>query len=105
MKLYNLIFSAINQIKFLIFETVFLLFQRVKKRDMPTDDNPIIDIILPTYNRSEMLKSRSVPSVLNQSYKNFRLIIIGDCCNDDTEKVVNSFKDDRVIFFAFFFKK
>ena len=44
-----------------------------------------------------MLKSRSVPSVLNQSY-DFRLIIIGDCCNDDTEKVVNSFKDDRVIF-------
>lgn len=99
MKLYNLIFSAINQIKFLIFETVFLLFQRVKKRDILADDNPIIDIILPTYNRSEMLKSRSVPSVLNQSYKNFRLIIIGDRCNDDTEKVVNSFNDDRIIFF------
>ena len=67
MKLYNLIFSAINQIKFLIFETVFYFSKRQKE----ICQLMIIQllIILPTYNRSEMLKSRSALSVLNRVAK------------------------------------
>ena len=30
--------------------------------------------------------------------KNFRLIVIGDCCTDDTEEIINNFKDKRILF-------
>ena len=99
-KVFNIIFSFFDQLKFFIYEKIKLkinryIFLREKKH---IEDNSI-DIILPTYNRSKMLLERSIPSVLNQSYKNFRLIIVGDCCTDDTEKIVKSFNDKRIIFF------
>ena len=99
MKIYNTIFSILNQLRYLIFEIILLQLKRIRKKDPKYNQDYKIDIILPTYNRAEMLKTRSVPSVLNQTYKNFRLIIIGDCCNDDTENIINSFDDDRIIFF------
>ena len=37
-----------------------------------------------------MLLKRSIPSVLNQTYKNFKLIIIGDKCTDNTKKIIES---------------
>ena len=52
---------------------------------------------MPTYNRSKMLLERSIPSVLAQTHKNFRLLIVSDCCTDNTHEVVNSFKDNRII--------
>jgi glycosyltransferase involved in cell wall biosynthesis len=36
---------------------------------------PFFSIVVPTYNRSDVL-SRPVDSVLNQTYQNFELIII-----------------------------
>ena len=45
----------------------------------PLDKDNRISIIITTYTRPELLK-RAVASVLNQSYQNFKLIIVGDCC-------------------------
>ena len=39
--------------------------------------NPLVSIILPTYNRQELLKE-AVKSVINQYYENWELIIIND---------------------------
>ena len=61
--------------------------------------DPLVSIILPTFNRCEMLKKRSIPSVLDQTYKNFELIIISDGSTDDTSKIVSEFKDKRIKFF------
>lgn len=41
---------------------------------------PLISVIIPTYNRIEMLK-RAVQSVLKQTYKNYEIIIIDDNSN------------------------
>ena len=41
----------------------------------------------------------SIPSVINQDYKNWELIVVGDGCADETEQVVNSFGDSRIRFF------
>jgi glycosyltransferase involved in cell wall biosynthesis len=58
---------------------------------------PLISIITATYNRSNIL-TYSVQSVLRQTHTNWELIIVGDCCTDDTESVVTSFADKRIVF-------
>jgi glycosyltransferase involved in cell wall biosynthesis len=46
----------------------------------------LVSIILPTYNRSELIK-RCVNSVLNQTYGNWELIISDDGSRDETPAV------------------
>lgn len=61
-------------------------------------DNPLVSVLIPTYNRSKLLTERTIPSVLRQTYPHFELIIIGDHCNDDTEERIEKIKDKRIIF-------
>lgn len=57
----------------------------------------LVSIIMPAYN-AEKLISDSINSVLSQTYKNFELIVIDDCSQDQTSQVVENFilKDKRV---------
>lgn len=53
-------------------------------------------IIIPTYNRYELLK-RSINSVLEQTYTNFELIVIDDSTNNVTCKnIKKNFSDFRI---------
>lgn len=61
------------------------------------DTELLVSVILPTYNRAHTL-SRAVNSVLNQTYKNFELIIIDDCSTDNTEEVVKNIHDERIVY-------
>jgi glycosyltransferase involved in cell wall biosynthesis len=54
-----------------------------------------VSVIIPTYNWSSVLRY-SIASVLRQTYANLELLVVGDCCTDDSEKVVASFRDARV---------
>lgn len=56
---------------------------------------PKVSVILPTYNRAASI-DRAIESVLNQTYRDFELIIVDDGSTDDTEEVVKRFSDDRV---------
>ena len=49
--------------------------------------NIIFSVIIPTYNREKALHT-AVLSVLNQTYKNFELIIVDNGSTDDTKKIV-----------------
>jgi glycosyltransferase involved in cell wall biosynthesis len=55
-------------------------------------------VIIPTFNRSSLLK-RAVQSVINQSFTNWECIIIDDGSIDDTSEVVKSINDARVKYF------
>lgn len=48
---------------------------------------PLISVIIPVYNRENFIKE-SILSVLNQTYKNFELIIYDDGSKDKTEDIV-----------------
>ena len=51
---------------------------------------PIVSIIMPTYNRAKYLK-KSIGSVLDQSFKEWELVIVDDGSNDDTFAIVNEY--------------
>ena len=62
---------------------------------------PLVSVILPTFNSARFL-SRSIKSVLNQSYKNLELIIIDDCSTDSSLKIIKNHSkiDKRIRYFA-----
>jgi glycosyltransferase involved in cell wall biosynthesis len=60
---------------------------------MSTESTPLVTVVIATYNRAETLKY-AIESVLWQTYKNFELWVIGDCCTDHTESVVRAFSHD-----------
>lgn len=51
-----------------------------------------IDVIIPTYNRSSVLKN-AIDSVLGQSYTHFNLYIVDDGSSDETDLLLNQYKD------------
>jgi glycosyltransferase involved in cell wall biosynthesis len=63
---------------------------------MEDNSAPKFSIIMPTYNRANLLP-RAVASVLSQTYQNFELIIINDGSPDNTEEVIKSFTDKRIV--------
>ena len=58
--------------------------------------NPKIAIILPNYNRDLFLKT-AINSVLNQSDKNWQLIIVDDCSNQKTKSILKTFLNKKKI--------
>lgn len=57
----------------------------------------MISVIIPTYNRAELLK-RAAQSVLAQTYKDFELIIVDDGSTDNTKEIVESLNDSRIVY-------
>jgi len=56
---------------------------------------PFISVYIPSYNHQKTI-SGTINSVLNQTFKNFEVIVRDDCSKDDTVKIANSFKDKRL---------
>lgn len=61
-------------------------------------DEPLVTVCVATYNRGRLLVERSITSILNQTYTNIELIVIGDCCTDDTVDRVSRIHDPRLHF-------
>lgn len=57
--------------------------------------SPLVSVITSTFNYPEAL-TEAIKSVLQQSFKDFEYLILGDCCTDDTESVVRKFDDPRI---------
>ena len=54
-----------------------------------------VTVLIPTYNWSSVLPY-SIGSVLRQTFRDFELLVVGDGCTDDSERVVASINDPRV---------
>lgn len=54
---------------------------------MSSNHNPLVSVIIPTYNRAELVR-RAVESVLAQTYKNIEVIVIDDGSTDDTASLL-----------------
>ena len=58
---------------------------------------PLVSVIMPVYNTPCEYLVEAVQSILNQSYKNFELIIIDDGSDSKTKAVLKSFNDKRIV--------
>jgi len=62
----------------------------------------LVSIITPAYNSEDFISS-TIDSVLDQTYKNFELIIVDDCSNDNTKNIVSNYlkADNRIQYYRF----
>jgi glycosyltransferase involved in cell wall biosynthesis len=60
--------------------------------------DPLVSVVIATWNRGQLLAERTIPSVLAQTYSNFEIVVVGDHCEDDTEERLNAIGDPRIKF-------
>ena len=54
-------------------------------------------VIIPTYNQGSLLK-RAIGSVLSQTFQDYEIIVIDDLSKDQTQKIVQEFNNDKIIY-------
>lgn len=57
--------------------------------------NSLVSVIVPMYNAGRFIK-KCVESILNQTYRNFELLIINDGSTDKSWEICDKFKDERI---------
>ena len=64
-------------------------------------DLPLVSIIIPAFNRAEIIKE-TLDSIINQTYSNWECIIVDDVSSDSTLSVLNEYskKDVRIKVFT-----
>lgn len=61
------------------------------------EKKPKVSVIISTFNRADKLK-RAIESVVAQTVHDWECIVVDDCSGDNTQEVVNSFKDERIFY-------
>jgi glycosyltransferase involved in cell wall biosynthesis len=56
-----------------------------------------ISVVMSVYNGQEFLRS-AMDSILRQTYKDFEFLIINDGSNDNTEQIIKSYDDSRIVY-------
>ena len=57
--------------------------------------SPKISVILPAYNAEQYLRT-AVDSILEQSFRDFELLVINDGSTDSTKEIILSYNDERI---------
>ena len=61
-------------------------------------EEPLVTIRIATYNRGQLVADRALASAISQTYTNIEILVIGDHCDEATEKAVLSVDDPRIRF-------
>jgi len=56
---------------------------------------PFFSVIISVYNKEQHI-AQTIESVLNQTFKDFEIIIVNDGSTDKSEAIINRFKDHRI---------
>jgi glycosyltransferase involved in cell wall biosynthesis len=54
------------------------------------NEYPFFSIVIPTYNRAAFIKT-TLQSVLDQTYRNYEIIVVDNCSTDNTDEVLERF--------------
>ena len=53
-----------------------------------------LDIILPNYNKEEYLEE-TINSITDQTFNDWKLIIIDNCSTDNSKKIINKYNSQK----------
>lgn len=59
---------------------------------------PQLTILMPVYNSEKFLRE-AIDSILTQTFSNFEFIIINDGSDDESDKIIRSYKDGRIRYY------
>src|SRR5205807_6309358 len=62
------------------------------------EPRPLVTVTVATRDRPELLATRSLPSILGQTYRKLEIVVVGDNADAATEQVIHEFADPRLIF-------
>jgi glycosyltransferase involved in cell wall biosynthesis len=65
---------------------------------MAINNMPLVSVIVTTYNRRDLL-TKTIDSILKQTYKNFELIVVDNFSDYDFLSYLRSFNDERIRYF------
>lgn len=57
---------------------------------------PLVSILMPVYNGREYLRP-AIDSLLAQTFKDFELLVVNDGSKDDSQDIIDSYKDPRIV--------
>lgn len=61
------------------------------------EHKPEVSVVMPVYNGARYIRE-AIESILTQTYKGFELIIINDGSTDNSEEIILSYKDPRIVY-------
>ncbi len=61
-----------------------------------TARRPLVSVCIPTVDRVDLLVSRALPSVLNQSYERLEVLVVGDAAPPQVGEAVRAIGDPRI---------
>lgn len=63
------------------------------------NNRPEISVLIPVYNTEEKHLRECIESILNQTFKDFELIILNDSSSNNAEEVIKSYDDKRILYY------
>jgi Glycosyl transferase family 2 len=63
-----------------------------------TQPDPLVSVVIPTWDRVDTLIERAIPSALGQTHSNIEVIVVGDASPARVEQAVTALADPRVTF-------
>ena len=70
-----------------------------KKGNDVVENLPLVNILMPTYNRADVIH-QAIASIIHQTYKNWKLLILNDG-GENINEIVTSFHEDRLSYHEF----
>lgn len=67
----------------------------IKEELMLKNQSPLVSIVIPNFNKAYCIE-KTIRSVINQTYKNWELIVVDNNSTDKSVDLIKSFKDKRI---------
>ena len=68
----------------------------VASKEWTEQQTPLVSVIVPNYCHAPYLKER-IDCILNQTFRNFELILLDDCSKDNSREILLSYKDHPLV--------
>ena len=63
------------------------------------NNRPEISVLIPVYNTEEKYLRECIESILNQTFRDFELIILNDGSSNNVEEIIKSYDDKRILYY------